>query len=153
MDLKAIKKLYSNVKFNARYGAAGARNFELAKDRGWTEEEIKDKFGTKDITIVEKDIANQWIKQDGRCYHSGIQMDFANIYISHSPLSPSVDRLDNSKGYHIDNFVICLRFFNLGRGQSSEKMFNESWEHICKCLGIGYKPHTLEKFINKNTEF
>ena len=37
----------------------------------------------------------------------------------------SVDRIDNSRGYEKDNFVICCRFANLGRRNASEQQMNE----------------------------
>ena len=130
MDLRVIKKLHTNVCHNAKFGAAGARNFKLAEEKGWDYDEAAKKYGIKENTITEKDISGLWIEQKGLCYYTGAPLDGSKIFISHHPLAPSIDRLDSSNGYHNGNIAICLRFINLGKGQASEKLWKETWEFI-----------------------
>ena len=50
-----------------------------------------------------------WNKQGGRCYYSGFQM-------TNDPNHKdtwSVNRVDSSKGYTIDNIVLCCRAVNM----------------------------------------
>ena len=77
----------------------------------------------KEVTITEDDLIEQWNIQEGKCYWLGIQLDINDVYTTHNPFAPSVDRLDNAKDYHKDNIVIASTFANLGRGQLDERMF------------------------------
>ena len=54
-------------------------------------------------------------KQKGMCYWLNIPIDFEG---NDKLRSPSIDRLDNSKGYTRDNIVLTTRFANLGRCSS-----------------------------------
>lgn len=51
-------------------------------------------------------------KQNGKCYWLNIDIDFTKTC---KIRSPSLDRLDNDKGYTKDNVVLTTRFANLGR--------------------------------------
>lgn len=51
-------------------------------------------------------------KQNGLCYWLKIPIDFT---IKDKLRQPSLDRLDNSKDYDIDNVVLTTLFANLGR--------------------------------------
>jgi len=68
--------------------------------------------------------------QDERCYWLGVKLNpEANLEANH-PLALSIDRIDNDKGYNINNIVISSRLANLGRGcYSADKM-----KIICKNL-------------------
>jgi hypothetical protein len=57
------------------------------------------------------DLYNIWEEQNGKCYHSGIPMNY-----DRNEWRISVDRLNNNKGYTIDNIVLCCLEFN-GREQ------------------------------------
>ena len=52
-------------------------------------------------------------KQNGRCYWLGIPM--VPSIKARDPRRPSVDRIDNAKGYTRDNVVLSCMFANLGR--------------------------------------
>ena len=56
-------------------------------------------------------------EQGGRCFWFGLPMK-ASIE-KRDPLRPSVDRLDNTKGYTIDNIVLTCMFANMGRSSMS----------------------------------
>lgn len=68
-------------------------------------------------------IKDQWQKQNGRCYWTGIPL----IRQITAPGQPerkdcrfvSIDRLDHEKGYTPDNCVLACRFVNLGRNDYS----------------------------------
>jgi len=61
------------------------------------------------------------IKQNGKCYWLGIDIDFDCKDVLRAP---SIDRLYNSKGYTIENVVLTTRFANLGRCNASSNEMN-----------------------------
>jgi|SRR5579862_7627260 len=66
--------------------------------------------GRKDAgicTITKEDLIPIWKRQNGKCYYSGIDMNFKMC----SDWQCSLERLDDNKGYVIDNVVlVCLEF-------------------------------------------
>lgn len=56
-------------------------------------------------------------RQRGKCHWLGLPLDVS--IDRRGPLSPSVDRLDNSRGYTPDNVVLTCVFANLGRSTAS----------------------------------
>jgi hypothetical protein len=67
-------------------------------------------------------IEDLWVKQEGRCYWFGVGLQLGQA--PRHPLIPSLDRLDNSKGYHRGNVVLSCFAANMGRGVCSAKDFN-----------------------------
>jgi hypothetical protein len=68
-------------------------------------------------------ILNLYIKQEGKCAYFGITMD------THSAgkkclLNPSLDRIDNSKGYIKSNVVLCTLMANYARNDASYDEWN-----------------------------
>ena len=76
-----------------------------------------------DVTIDEMYLIKQFSKQNGKCYWTEFPIDPHGVYEKNNPLAPSLERLDESKGYIADNVVICLRLFNLGRQRCPENKF------------------------------
>ena len=76
-----------------------------------------------DVTIDEMYLIKQFSKQDGKCYWTEFPIDPHGVYEKNNPLAPSLERLDESKGYIAANVVICLRLFNLGRQRCPENKF------------------------------
>lgn len=56
--------------------------------------------------------------QGGKCYWLKIYME-SNHYL----LQPSLDRIDNERGYYKDNIILCSLFANRGRNQASFEEF------------------------------
>ena len=113
-----FKKLLSNVKVSSRYGAKGGSH---SKHTG------------HEMSVTYKDLESLWNKQNGKCYWIGTDLSLDDLYIPHSPFAVSVDRLDSSKGYHIDNVVLTTRFFNRGRGSYNN---NDLIPRLNKILNI-----------------
>jgi hypothetical protein len=66
-------------------------------------------------------------------------MSLEDLFVSHSPFAPSVDRIDNQRGYHKDNIVLTSRFANKGRGAYTGEDFGP---RIKKLLKEGIKNET-----------
>lgn len=62
-----------------------------------------------EFAINGKLLNDMWMKQDGKCFYSGIDMSFDP---SDKLRLVSVDRIDNSKGYILNNIVLCTYAFN-----------------------------------------
>lgn len=61
-----------------------------------------------EYSITLEDICNLIIKQKGKCYYSNIPM----VYKPNSDWLCSIERLDNSKGYILENIVLICNEFN-----------------------------------------
>ncbi len=112
------KKLWKNVNMSAETGSAGMRVKRNPKRTNPIVVARKGNQATKrhKITITIEDLKKLWKRQDGLCHWLRIPMSLDDLYISHSPFAPSVDRLNNERGYHTDNIVLTTRFANRGRG-------------------------------------
>uniref|UniRef100_A0AAU6VY36 Restriction endonuclease n=2 Tax=unclassified bacterial viruses TaxID=12333 RepID=A0AAU6VY36_9VIRU len=75
-------------------------------------------------SITVEDILSLWAAQEGKCYWLGVPLSEDELPDRH-PLKPSIDRLDNSKGYIKDNVVITSTFANLGRSNTTVEDFRE----------------------------
>ena len=73
---------------------------------------------------ISREEANKTVeeKQNNKCNWFGVDIDFSrNDWLR----SPSLDRLDNDKGYTRDNVVLTCRSANLARNKSTvEEMGN-----------------------------
>lgn len=84
-----FKQLFDNAKYNAKQ----------RKNKG------RKTAGIFDLTYEQ--IVDLYYKQNGKCYYSGIEMNLQKC----SDWQCSLERLDNNKGYIIDNVVlVCLEF-------------------------------------------
>jgi hypothetical protein len=61
-------------------------------------------------SIVLKELMEIWESQRGRCFYTEVLMSFAGDRV---PESVSIDRVDSSKGYTLDNVVLCCNRVNL----------------------------------------
>lgn len=64
-------------------------------------------------------------KQNRLCAYFNVPLKIVNT--KKHPLKPSLDRIDNSKGYTKDNIVLCCLMANMGRNSCS-------YEEWMKCL-------------------
>ncbi|VTU32398.1 hypothetical protein H4CHR_03003 [Variovorax sp. PBS-H4] len=65
-----------------------------------------------------------WLEQQGHCFWTGLPIDFDYGQARH-PMRPSVDRLNPSEGYTLENVVWASNFANRARGDLSPQAFAE----------------------------
>ena len=78
-----------------------------------------------DVTIDELYLIAQYKNQEGKCYWTGFPLNPYGVYEKDNPLSPSLERLNESLGYVPGNVVLALRLFNLGRQRCPENKFKQ----------------------------
>lgn len=82
----------------------------------------------KKLEITIRDLKSMYKTQKGKCYWwpcIDLQPESkCTLY------QPSIDRLDNSKGYTLNNVVLCSRWANLGRNQATKEQYQELVDHI-----------------------
>ena len=144
----------NNVMLSAKYGAAGARTTTLLKEAGYTTEEVNNRIannysGNKDVEIDHLFLEKLFFEQNGRCAYLQTIIDPMDVFISNHPLAPSVDRLDNSKGYTKENIVIATRFTNRGKESAEDDWFrNHCIPRLTDGLLNTRKLPNLEDFYN-----
>jgi|TARA_R110000824_G_scaffold211640_1_gene397551 hypothetical protein len=89
-----------------------------------------DRSSIKKVSVTVEDLKDIFEEQRGCCHWLGIPLDPNNNYIANHPLAVSIDRIDNSEGYHKYNIVLCCRFANLGRGPFNNEDFRDVIEFI-----------------------
>lgn len=128
---KYWKRLWKNVNMSAISGASGMRTDNNPKLSGRLR---KGNQSTKrhEVTITIDDLKEVYKKQNGKCFWLDIPMSLEDLYVSHSPFAPSVDRIDNERGYHSDNIVLTTRFANKGRGAYMGEDFGPRLKKLLK---------------------
>ncbi|HEY2516949.1 MAG TPA: hypothetical protein VGI39_39025 [Polyangiaceae bacterium] len=74
-----------------------------------------------DFALDEETVRAIWERQQGRCYWFGIPIVPSGVH--RDPQRPSIDRLENDKGYTPDNVVLCCMAANLGRSETTAERF------------------------------
>lgn len=100
-----------------------------------------------EVTIDEVYLINQFSRQNGKCYWTDFPINLQGVYEKNNPLAPSLERLDESKGYIPGNVVICLRLFNLGRQRCPEFKFREQIQSLKDHFSGVDRRNSLEKML------
>lgn len=80
------------------------------------------------VSVKTKDIKAQWDKQNGICPYTGWVMQLVTGV--HNPRKASLDRIDNSKGYHLGNIQFVSHMANMAKWAYSEQQLLE----FCKAV-------------------
>lgn len=83
-----------------------------------------------DVSITIKDIYSLWLKQDKKCALTGEKVLFSPF--SKELDTASVDRIDSSKGYHLDNIQILHKDINRMKWEFTSDKFIEWCTKIIK---------------------
>ena len=86
-------------------------------------------YGKKAVNITIQDLEKQWLKQNGRCYYTDIDL------IAEEPGGRkktgkllSIDRVDSKKGYEPDN----IAFVSFDLNSMKRDLSHEDFINICK---------------------
>ena len=80
--------------------------------------------------ITPKDIYDLWIRQDKKCKLSGIPVTYQKRYDLKD--TASVDRIDSSKGYTLENIQIVHKDINMMKNTYSQEYFIEMCINVTK---------------------
>ena len=113
--LKDGAKKYREIKKKKTYSSDEAflRNLVYMKrSRILIEKKPQQRFNLTYEQVI--DIYN---KQERKCFYSGLPF----VIEKNHPMSISIDRIDNNKGYTIDNIALCLVSINQGKSDGEYK--------------------------------
>ena len=96
----------------------------------------------REFDLPDDYLLEQWGRQEGRCFYSDIKLSTAYTE-GRGPQSPSVDRVDQSRGYVVGNVVICAdRINSIKRDMTLEEM--EAWTPEWHRRAIAHLTQTKE---------
>lgn len=111
---KNIERYYRNKQKRDLY-ANNYNNSIDALKRIYLNSKGSSKNRKLEFTITLDYIYNLWDKQEGKCYYTNLSM--LREHLSNSPYQVSIDRIDSSKGYIIDNIVLCCISMNFAKNK------------------------------------
>jgi hypothetical protein len=82
------------------------------------------------VLVTKDDLLGMYLEQDGRCALSGIEMLVETGEGTRNDIKPSVDRIDSSKGYLLDNVHIVCAIVNIMKNDLSKARF----VNLCKLV-------------------
>ena len=101
----------------------------------------------KPCTMTLEDLRDQWIKQDGKCAYSGLQMMLPETSRGwdkrHSPLCASLDRINSDEGYSKENIQFVCMPLNFAKNSFTDVVFRRFLEDLVKSYiqnKINYSP-------------
>ncbi len=121
----------------------------LEKNRKWNENInnrlsrlLKAAHKRSKIKKISSDIDIEWLlekynEQNGKCLLTGIEFDLthSNKKYHRNPFSPSLDRIDNSKGYTKSNTRLVCVWINIAIGEYGEENFLIMIKELLKLKG------------------
>lgn len=108
----------------------------------WFMARIRYRQGATNVT--HKFLANLWLKQNGKCPITGLDMILPHstngFAKGKSPVNASLDRIDNTRGYHKDNIRFISFMANVARADFSDAQL------IQFCIAVA-KRHTQNQEV------
>lgn len=100
----------------------------------------------REFTLKFEDLDFLYERQDGKCFYTGVPFILSKssrncLYETNI----SLDRIDNEKGYTLENIVLCLKMVNISRNVYTQDDF------ISMCRQVANNP-TLENYGTKPTD-
>lgn len=93
----------------------------------------------QEFTVSIEGAWQQFIKQDRKCLFSGIDLIFTSGKINKSQQTASLDRIDSSKGYTIDNICWVHKEINKMKLDHSVEHFIEMCDMVSKNQQVARK--------------
>lgn len=116
---KQIRKIYTQK--NASNLAVKRKQYLLTTD-GFLRKVFSSCHRSKHgCSIVFGDLQELWIKQNGKCAVSGLSMTTGNDVFNMTKIS--LDRIDSTKGYDIDNIRLVCWWVNLAKWRLDNEEF------------------------------
>ena len=85
------------------------------------------------VNITWRDLDEQWIKQKGKCFYTGISLIPLDDYKKRNRVNElSIDRIDNKFGYVKGNINFVSNFMNTMKDDLSHKEFIKICKDISK---------------------
>lgn len=88
-----------------------------------------------DFEVTQEELWSLYLNQNGKCKLSGMSIDFADTLKEHKEerlTTASLDRIDSSKGYVIDNVQWLHRDINMMKQRFSQEYFINICKHIAE---------------------
>lgn len=129
--LKSNREYKRNRRKNENFRLIESEKQKERRFRLWMNTLVNDskrKNRYNDLTV--QDIKDLYDKQKGMCYWFNIPL-IPSKNKKH-PQQPSIDRIDNKKGYTKDNVVLSCYSANIGRNENDL----ESWIEFLKLLNL-----------------
>lgn len=103
----------------------------------WARWKHRAKKANCEFSIKIEDVWDTYIKQNKKCALTGINIDFGNMNIRYEDrkCTASLDRIDSSRGYSIDNIQLVHKSMNFIKSNFNEKSFY----HMCKAVYLSLK--------------
>ena len=89
------------------------------------------KYRGKSFNLTLKQIQSLWDKQKGICYYSGVEMTTE----TNNPNKLTIDRMDSTKGYELDNVALCTYRVNLMKREMTITEFKDIITTLHASLG------------------
>lgn len=116
----------------------------------------------KEVSITLSDLKKKWDEQAGKCSYTGWLLKDLKNTNDRLPLTPdraSIDRIDNSKGYHVDNIHFVSYMAQCAKGVFTENELFTFCKDVCEydtsSLKEAYIPEIFEYRTcdNKSKEY
>jgi hypothetical protein len=113
-----------------RWLASKSQELPQAREMVYSARDRAKKKGLE-FSITALDVTRLMEMQQGFCAYTNMPMDLSvkkSPEHDPRPLAPSIDRKDKSKGYTLDNIVICSHWANTSKGI----LTYEQWVEMCR---------------------
>ncbi len=114
-----------------------AKKHKVNRQRPLSADPIEDKFirlrrrlvarnKYADEVLSTKELIELHKTQQGKCAYTGLEYSLTEK----GPLCMTIDRIDNTRGYSIDNVALCCWFVNCAKNQWPLEQMKQLWKHL-----------------------
>ena len=131
-DFARCKSCKSEAKKRRRNPEVDAKTAKANLEKYWYRHLLNrsKRSSRHETTIDHKWIKDQYAKQQGKCFWTGVDMEITSV--ANHPLKPSLDRLDGEIGYDEENTVLCCLAVNIGRNENDAASFEQFLKLLAK---------------------